>query len=183
MSEYRVSARYAKSILDLANEQKSLDAVLADMKTFAAMVAASKDLQNLLSSPIINGDKKMSVLKSVFEKGFQKLTISFFEIVVRKKRERLLADIANSFVSQYNEMHQIATATVKSAITLSETALNEIKAHIEAQTGKKVNLTATVDANLIGGVVVQIGDRLFDASIAGKLGKLKQELLNSYISK
>jgi F-type H+-transporting ATPase subunit delta len=183
MSEYRVSARYAKSILDLANEQKCLDAVLADMKAFNATVAANKELRNLLSSPIVHGDKKLSVLKSIFEKGFQKLTISFFDIVIRKKREALLVDIANNFIVQYNEMHQIASATVKSAITLSESALNEIKTHIESQTGKKISLTAKVDSNLIGGVVVQIGDRLFDASVSGKLGKLKQELLNSYISK
>lgn len=183
MSEYRVSARYAKSILDLANEQKCIDAILADMNTFIATVASNKELRNLLSSPIINGDKKMSVLKSVFEKGFQALTISFFAIVIRKKRENLLVDIAKNFVAQYNEMHHIATATVKSAIALSEQALNEIKSHIELQTGKKVSLSTKVEADLIGGVVVQIGDRLFDASIAGKLGKLKQELLNSYISK
>ena len=65
----------------------------------------------------------------------------------------------------------------------SEAAVAEVKKHIEAQTGKKVTLTALVDAKLIGGIVVQVEDKLFDASVAGKLGKLKNELLNSYISK
>ena len=77
----------------------------------------------------------------------------------------------------------MANATVKSAVQLSDDVLNEIKGHIESQTGKKINLTATVSPDLIGGVVVQVGDKLFDASISGKLSKLKQELLNSYISK
>ncbi len=183
MSEYRVSSRYAKSLLDLAKEQNCLDAVLADMKSFSATVKANKELLNLLNSPIINGDKKFTVLSNVFGKAFQKLTFSFIQIVVRKKREKLLLDIATNFVNQYNEMFQIAGATVKSAVTLSENTLNEIKSQIEAQTGKKISLTAKVEKELIGGLVVQVGDRLFDASVSGKLGKLKQELLNSYISK
>ena len=109
--------------------------------------------------------------------------MKFFAIVVRKKREPMLQAVADGFVEQYNTKFNIANASVKSAIELSEAALAEIKSHLESQTGKKINLSSKVDAELIGGVVVQVGDRLFDASIAGKLGKLKQELLNSYISK
>lgn len=183
MSEYRVAARYAKSILDLSIEQKCLDGVLSDMQTFANIVSKSGDMRSLLASPVVPGDKKMAVLKNLFEKQFQPLTIKFFEIIVRKKREGFLGAVANGFVEQYNRMNNIANATVKSAIELSEAAINEIKGHIESQTGKKINLTATVNPDLIGGVVVQVEDKLFDASIAGKLGKLKQELLNSYISK
>lgn len=183
MSEYRVAARYAKSLLDLAKEQNNLDAVLSDMKAFANVIEHSKEMNMLLNSPIINGDKKLSVLKSLFAGKFQPVTISFFDIIIRKKRERFLGAVAKGFVEQYNLMSNIANATVKSAITLSDAAIAEIKGHIERQTGKKINLTTKVDSNLIGGVVVQVEDRLFDASIAGKLGKLKQELLNSYISK
>jgi F-type H+-transporting ATPase subunit delta len=183
MSEYRVAARYAKSILDLSIEQKSLDAVLSDMQTFANIVSNSGDMRNLLASPIVPGDKKFAVLKHLFEKQFQPLTIKFFDIIIRKKREGFLGAIAKGFVEQYNELNNIANASVKSAVALSEAVINEIKGHIESQTGKKINISATVDPNLIGGVVVQVEDKLFDASVAGKLGKLKQELLNSYISK
>jgi F-type H+-transporting ATPase subunit delta len=183
MSEYRVSARYAKSLLDLSIEQNNLDAVFSDMKNFATILRANKDLHNMLCSPIINGDKKMAVLNNVFANKFEALTMKFFAIVVRKKREPMLQAVADGFVEQYNTKFNIANASVKSAIELSEAALAEIKSHLESQTGKKINLSSKVDAGLIGGVVVQVGDRLFDASIAGKLGKLKQELLNSYISK
>jgi F-type H+-transporting ATPase subunit delta len=183
MSEYRVAARYAKSILDLSIEQKSLDAVLSDMKTFANIVTNSGDMRNLLASPIVPGDKKLAVVKHLFEKHFQPLTIKFFEIIIRKKREGFLGTIAKGFIEQYNQLNNIANATVKSAIELSDAVIDEIKGHIESQTGQKINISATVEPELIGGIVVQVGDKLFDASIAGKLGKLKQELLNSYISK
>jgi F-type H+-transporting ATPase subunit delta len=183
MSEYRVAARYAKSLLDLAKEQNNVDAVLNDMRTFARLVADNKEMALLLNSPIINGDKKLSVLKSIFEASFQKVTIAFLDVIIRKKREAFLEAVANGFIEQFNTLNNIATATVKSAVPLSDAVVAEIKSHIESQTGKAITLTASVNPDLIGGVVVQVGDKLFDASVAGKLGKLKHELLNSYISK
>lgn len=183
MSEYRVAGRYAKSLLDLSREQNNLDAVLGDMRTLAAAISGNSELENLLKSPIINGDKKMAVLKQLFESRFQPVTIAFFGIIIRKKREHFLEAIANGFIEQYNRLNAISSALVRSAIPLSDAALAEVKKHIESQTGKKVNLTAKVDEKLIGGLVVQVEDKLFDASVAGKLGKLKNELLNSYISK
>ena len=183
MSEYRVAARYAKSLLDLAKEQNNVDAVLNDMRTFARLAAKNKEMALLLNSPIINGDKKIAVLNRLFESTFQKVTISFFEIIIRKKRENFLESVANGFIEQFNTLNNISTATVKSAVPLSNEVIAEIKSHIEKQTGKTITLTASVNPDLIGGLVVQVEDKLFDASIAGKLGKLKHELLNSYISK
>lgn len=183
MSEYRVAARYAKSLLDLANEQNNLKAVLGDMQHFAAVVDGNKEMHLLLNSPIINGDKKAAVLKALFATQYQPITVSFFDIIIRKRREKYLGAVALGFIEQYNKLSNIANATVKSATTLSDAAIAEVKSHIEKQTGKSINLVATVDENLIGGIVVQVEDKLFDASIAGKLGKLKHELLNSYISK
>lgn len=183
MSEYRVAGRYAKSLLDLSREQNSVEAVLADMRSFSSVLATNSELAHLLNSPIIHGDKKFTVLKQIFEKSFQKVTISFFDIIIRKKREKFLQAVADGFIEQYNKLNNVATATVKSAIPLSEAALAEVKKHIEAQTGKAITLTAKVDEKLIGGIVVQVEDKLYDASVSGKLGKLKKELLNSYISK
>lgn len=183
MSEYRVAGRYAKSLLDLSREQNLVEPVLADMKQFGSTLAQNSELEQVLKSPIIQGDKKFAILKQLFEKSFQKLTLSFLEIIVRKKREQFLGAIADGFIEQYNKLNNMASATVKSATPLSEAALAEIKKHIESQTGQRITLAATVDQNLIGGIVVQVGDRLYDASVAGKLSKLKNELLNSYISK
>lgn len=183
MSEYRVAGRYAKSLLELAQEKNILDTVLNDMKSFSKVYEENSSLAHALSSPVINSDKKLAVLKQVFEKSFNPLSIQFFDIIVRKNREQYLKAIADGFIEQYNTLKNVAKATVKSATALSEDVLAQITKHIEQQTGKTIQLTAKVDENLIGGLVVQVGDRLFDASIAGKLGKLKNELLNSYISK
>lgn len=183
MSEYRVAGRYAKSLLELAQERNILDTVLNDMQSFSTVLAQNSELAYVLNSPIINSDKKLAVLKQVFEKSFNPLSIQFFGIIIRKNREQFLKAIADGFIEQYNALKNIAKATVKSATALSDEVLAQITKHIEQQTGKTILLSAKVDEKLIGGLVVQVGDRLFDASIAGKLGKLKNELLNSYISK
>ncbi|MFN7312238.1 MAG: ATP synthase F1 subunit delta [Bacteroidota bacterium] len=183
MSEHRVASRYAKSLLDLAKEQNIVDAVVADIRTLAAVLKENRNLESVLKSPIITGERKLTVLTKIFEGSFQKITIVFFDVVIRKKRERYLPAMIKAFIEQYNELNNIAEATVKTATPVSNEILAEIKGHIEKQTGKTINLTATTDASLIGGLVVQVGDRLFDASVSGKLNKIKNDLLNSYISK
>jgi F-type H+-transporting ATPase subunit delta len=182
MSELRVAARYAKSLIDLSGEQKNTDAVLNDMQAFTQTYAQHKQLQTLLRSPVITGDKKLAVLKKVFG-NFNKLTLAFFDIIIRKKREFYLNAIAEGFIQQYNDLNKVLAATVKTAVEIDEKTQKEIKGFIEKATGKNVELKNTVDASLIGGLVIQMEDKLYDASVAGKLRKAKQELLNTYISK
>jgi F-type H+-transporting ATPase subunit delta len=183
MSEQRVSGRYAKSLIDLAIEQNLLEAINADILAFKATIDQNHALESLFKNPIIKGDKKLAILKQIFGSSFDKLTISFFEIVIDKKREYYLSDIANAFIAQYNVINKITTAQVKTAVAISAEVVSEVKAFIEKQTGKKVILETTVDPELIGGLIIQMEDKLYDASISGKLRKAKQELLNIYISK
>ena len=105
------------------------------------------------------------------------------EIVIRKKREYYLPDIAIAFIGQYNDINKITTANVKTAVAVSDEVIAEVRTFIEKQTGKKVILETSVNPELIGGLVIQMEDKLYDASISGKLRKAKQELLNTYISK
>jgi len=183
MSEQRVSGRYAKSLIDLAIEQKKLEAINADILAFRSVIAHTPALVNMLKSPVVQGDKKFAVINKVFGASFNPLTISFMEIVIRKKREYYLPDIAIAFIAQYNEINKITTANVKTAVAVSDSVIAEVRAFIEKQTGKKVNLETSVDPEIIGGLVIQMEDKLYDASISGKLKKAKQELLNTYISK
>lgn len=182
MSEFRAAARYAKSLIDLSIEKNLLEQIHADMKSFLSVYKQNPALQALLKSPIITSDKKMAVLNKLFGQSFQKLTIQFFEIITRKNRAAYLDAIARSVISQYNDLKNIATATVKSAIALDKKTYDEIQNFIAKATGKNIELQTIVEPNLIGGIVIKIGDKLYDASIAGSLNKAKQELLNTYIS-
>lgn len=183
MSEQRVSGRYAKSLVDLALERKALDAVYADMVLLKQTIEANSSLANMLKSPIIKTDKKQAIVKQVFSNYLSELSITFINLVAAKNRSYYLYDIAIQFIVQYNEINRITTAHVKTAVAISPEVQAEVKRFLEAQTGKRVELKNSVDQDLIGGMVIQIEDRLYDASISGKLRKAKQELLNTYISK
>jgi F-type H+-transporting ATPase subunit delta len=183
MSEQRVSGRYAKSLIDLAIEQNKLEVINADILAFSSALKANPSLGKMLKSPIVQGDKKFAVIQKVFAASFDKMTMSFMDIVIRKKREYYLPDIAIAFIGQYNEINKITTAKVKTAVAVSDAVIAEVRTFIEQQTGKKVILETAVDADIIGGLVIQMEDKLYDASISGKLRKAKQDLLNTYISK
>lgn len=183
MSELRVSGRYAKSIIDLSLEKNILDVIHADMLAFKKAVKETPALLNLLKNPIVHGDKKFVVLKQIFAASFNPMTISFFDIIIRKNREYYLLDIANAFIEQYNQINKITTAHIKTAVPISDEVRKELNSFIEKETGKKVILESSVDPSIIGGLIIQMEDKLFDASISGKLKKAKQELLNTYISK
>jgi len=183
MAEQRVSGRYAKSLIDLAVAQNKLDLIYADMLVFQTTLDANPALVVLFKSPIVQGDKKLAVVNKIFAASFNPITISFLEIVIRKKREYYLPDMATAFIGIYNDINNITSAKVTTAVAVSDTVINEVKAFIEKQTGKKVILETAVNADIIGGLVIQMEDKLYDSSISGKLRKAKQELLNTYISK
>jgi F-type H+-transporting ATPase subunit delta len=183
MSEHRVASRYAKSLIDLSKEQQIIDTVKQDLIVFQQTLHQNISLQSILKSPVVANGDKIAILKKVFEKSFHKLTIDFFTLVVRKNRSSVLESISQAFMEQYNEFNNIISASVKTAQAIDATVTAEVIRFIETQSGKKVALTATVDPSLIGGLVIQIGDNLYDASISGKLNKVKQNLLNTYISK
>src|SRR3546814_166777 len=111
MAESKVSSRYAKSLLDLAIEQKSLDQVRDDISLFHATLNEHSQLRAVLSSPVIDGDDKKAILHKLFDGKMNKLTLAFFDIMIRKDRERLLYDAAREFGNQYNSYKGIVKAS------------------------------------------------------------------------
>ena len=177
MSEHRVASRYAKSLLELAVEQKSLDTVYTDISDFLATAHNSIELVNLLKSPIVKGDKKRAILTSLF-KSANKVTVAFFDIIVRKGRENLLVEIAEEFKAQYNTLNGIASATVTSAVALSKKSLTEVEAFIKKQlNSNKVEIKTVVNPDIIGGLVIRFEDKLIDASIDHQLKEIKKALV------
>jgi F-type H+-transporting ATPase subunit delta len=183
MSEYKVASRYAKALIDLHLAANNLEKGFKDMKEFIDTLKKNPALTTFLKSPIIHGHKKIAVMKAVFENNLGKDTIGFFTLIIEKKREYYLPAIAAVFIEQYQKIMKIGTAEVKSAIGLDAATNEEIRRFIEKLTGKKIEMTSKIDPSLIGGIVIKTGDTLYDASISGSLQKVKQELLNTYISK
>lgn len=174
MSIFTVASRYAKSLLDLSKEQGNLDTVKTDVDGIIALLKSNTELQAVLKNPIINTDKKIDVLKAILEGKVNPLIIAFFQILVTKGRAAIILEIAQEFVREYNIVNGIVKATVTSASPLSAENIAVLESKIAEELNAKVLLTNAVDAGLIGGFVVRVGDRQVDASIAGKLNKLEK---------
>lgn len=174
MSEIKVASRYAKSLLDLAIEKNVEKEVRNDMQLFADTLRANSELASVVKNPIISLDKKKSILSAVFAGKLQDITFSFFNIMINKGRAAVLQGAAKEFINQYNIHNNINTVKVVSAAPLTDASKADIVEKVKAVLGGEVILKADVDENLIGGIILTIGDRQYDASIATKLNQLKQ---------
>ncbi len=185
MSEFRVSTRYAKSILELAIEKGQLEEVLADMKQLTAVAAANRDLDLTLKSPIVNFDKKLKVLKALFEQSANAITMAFYGIVARKNRAGLLVDIAREFQVQYNLHMGIQVANLTTTFPITEEMRKKFVSVVKEISGfEKIELHEKIDADIIGGFVLKVNDRQLDESLSSKLKALKLEFsYNHYESK
>ena len=173
MSEYRIASRYAKSLLDLADEKGVLEDVNKDMLMFSGLASENRDLVLMLKSPVVAHDKKLAVLNKVFTGKVNELTLAIFQILTKKHREAYLPAIATEFHHQYNVRKGIEEATVTTTFALDAALRKEFEGIVAKISGKKVELTEKVDENIIGGFVLKIGDRQIDDSLSSKLSALK----------
>ena len=183
MSVIRIAGRYAKSLIDLAVERGVLTEVYNDMSLFAT-VSAHNEFRVVLKSPIFNADKKSSIFDAIFGGKVNELTMAFLKILLTKGREAYLADIAAEVVAQYKKMNQIATVRLTTAQPLTEAAIADIRAKLEADKGlfNTIDLTTAVDEDLIGGFTLDFDSKRYDASIANRLQKLRAEFsTNLYV--
>ncbi len=174
MSEVRVASRYAKSLIGLAQEKGALEAVHQDMQLFAQICEENVDFRIMLRNPIINHEKKLNILKSLFNDRVHHMTSAFFEIITRKNRESVLHTIANEVHKQYNTLKGVEMAEIKTTFALDDELRAEFKSVIAKATGKNgVELKEEVDKELIGGYVLRVGGQQIDDSLKGKLKELK----------
>ena len=180
MKETRVALRYAKSLISLAEERNILEQVKEDMQTVLSVCEENADFTDMLKSPIVKADKKSSILKEIFSKEVCDLSLAFLDIVVVKRREPILAAIASCFMDLYNESKNIVKATVVTAIAITDTIKTQVLAQLKLVAGdSEVLLEERVDETIIGGFVLRIGGREFNASIANKLQQLKREFVSN----
>ncbi len=182
MSDIRVASRYARSLIELAKEKNVLEEVHNDMQLFASTVNSNHELLLLLKNPIIRNDKKLNVLKGIFGSKVSNMTMEFFKIASRKKREPYLLSVASEFESLYRIEKGIVKAEVVTAFPMTEEMRREFEAIVVKLTSKKPELVSRIDKSIIGGYILRIGDRQIDESIQSKLEELKSEFSqNPYV--
>jgi F-type H+-transporting ATPase subunit delta len=183
MADSRAASRYVKSLLGLAVEKNVLEQVHQDMLLFAKVVEENHGLRLALNNPIIKHDKKREILEAIFKGKVNALTMAIFDIITKKHREPILFTIAKQFHHAYNDHKGIGIATVTSAIPLDAAVRNELLGIIKKINDKKeIELIEKVDPSLIGGFILNVGDRQIDASMKNKLNGLKVSLShNPYV--
>jgi len=174
MSNSRAASRYIKSLLGLAVEKGVLEEVNRDMQLFAKTCKENRAFEVVLKSPIIKHDKKREILTRLFKGKVNALTMSILDILTRKNREALLPAISVGFHAAYNAYKGVEKATVKTAVPLDSKLKGEIEQIVKNLSSKKqVELVEIIDADLIGGFVLNVGDKQIDASVKNKLKTLQ----------
>jgi F-type H+-transporting ATPase subunit delta len=120
MSNYRIAARYAKSLLELAIESNKLEKVYGDMGMLYGLCQESRPFHNFIKNPIINSYKKLGIFKSLFENRIDKLSYKFIDIITRKGREDILPEIVEQFIKEYRIYKKIEIVNITTSFKLDE---------------------------------------------------------------
>jgi len=179
MSEVTIAYRYTKPLLDLALEKGIAEEVNNDMLLLRDACDTSFELKSILRNPAIRGYKKLAILKAIFREKVQPLTLSLFDVIDRRNREGILYTLSVEFTHLYKKHKGIEEITVISAVPLTDSARQSLIDKLVAQLGKQVEVTEQVDASLIGGMMIKIGNSLIDNSIRSELKRLEMNFSNS----
>lgn len=174
MSASRAAIRYAKALLSLATDNTSAEAVNSDMKSIANAIIQSDDLKQMLQNPVVKFSDKKAVLVAIL-KNPNSATTNLIDTLISNKRLSLLNAVALSFTQLYDASKGTQTATVTTAVALTDHLKTKVLAKVKALTGKEAELKSIIDESILGGFILRVGDIQYNASIANKLAKIKRE--------
>jgi len=173
----RAAIRYAKAILETAVSKGKANQVNDDMKSIITAVNSSADLKDFLASPIITSEVKMNVLSEVFG-SVEEDTKSLFRLLQENKRFEILEAIATQFNVQFDDMNGVEVANVTTAFPITADLEAKILAKATSMSTKKITIQNTIDPSIIGGFILRIGDKQYNASVSNRLQELKREFSN-----
>lgn len=180
MPNPRLATRYAKALLDLAIEQGQLDKVFEDMQWLQAVCNQNREFTNLLRSPVVKPESKKKIVNAVTEGNIGTISKSFTTLLITKNRELNLPEICTAFINQYRQYKNINIVKLTSALPLTEAVKDKIIEHLKTDAGlENIELEETVKPDLIGGFVLEVGDKMIDASIAYDLRVLAKQFKNN----
>lgn len=170
----RAAIRYAKAIIEIATESNNTTAVNNDMKTIVSAIKESEELKDFLSNPIVNGTVKMNALSEIFP-SLQTETKGLFQLLLANKRFEILSAIATQFNNLFDIASGVEKAVVTTVVPLTAELEVLVKNKLKEFSSNTISITNVVDASIIGGFVLRIGDKQYNASVANKLQQLKRE--------
>lgn len=180
MSDFNISTRYAKALLELSEVKKIFDKVSEDAEFIFNTFAGSKELKKILANPVIDSNKKKSIVEEIFTSKVSKETMGFILFVVNKGREEYIFPVMKRFLQLRDKKLGFINVEISSATELSAEQKNELTDKLKNYTGKQVRLKYKIDTSILGGFIARIGDTIMDASILQQLKSLRQKFSEDY---
>lgn len=175
MNGTKVAYRYAKSLLEVAQEKNILENVYNDMIFVRDTLNDNPDFAEYVSSPVVKTADKIEIAKKIFEGKIETLSLDFLILVSNNGREDVYLQIVKRFIYLYDEVKGVEVAKVISAVKIENKLLSKIQKHVSALTGKDIDIVEEINEDIIGGYILKIGDYQYDASILNNVQKLQRE--------
>ena len=166
---------YANALFEVASENDVTDEVREQLGQFADELDQNRDLQVFLFSPYFSSQEKKEGISKIVE-GADERFLNFLELLAERHRMPAIFRVRRAYDALWREENKLLPVTVTSAIDLDEGLVEGLGRQIEEQTGKKVELTSKVDADVLGGLVLQVGNMVLDASIRNRLEQLRKQV-------
>jgi F-type H+-transporting ATPase subunit delta len=169
-----VSDRYASALYELAAEKKLVDSVLNDLSNLKNILKDNKELSLVVKSPLISSSDKQNIFETLLKKiNSNELTNTFIKVIEKNKRFSNLASIITQFININSQKRGDVIADITSADELNDDQKNNITNQLKSILGDKLSLSFDVDKNIMGGLIVKVGSKMIDTSLANKINKLK----------
>ena len=169
-----VSDRYASALYELAAEKKLVDSVLNDLSNLKNILKDNKELSLVVKSPLISSSDKQNIFETLLMKiNANELTNTFIKVIEKNKRFSNLASIITQFININSQKRGDVIADITSADELNDDQKNNITNQLKSILGDKLSLSFDVDKNIMGGLIVKVGSKMIDTSLANKINKLK----------
>ena len=172
-----VSVRYAKALFKLSVEKGVVEEVYKDIQLLSEHYEDSDDFRLFVLSPVVKAEKKKALLKTVFEDAVNPIIMGILNLIIDNNREEILDAVFRSFSDFYKTEKNIKTATLYSAFEMDKEFQNEIKLLVAKELNCEVELSVIVKTELLGGFILKVDDKMVDASILGKLKRVRKHLV------
>ena len=173
MREIRIAKPYAQALYDAATEQDILDGIIADVNQVLQLTQESEDFDQFLANPILSPQFKSEMFQQLLSETVHPLTLNFLLLLALKQRERSLVSILQMFLEIVDLQAGRVVAQVTSAVPLTDAQKANLTQHLSDYSGAEVRLELSEDAEIQGGVVVRLGDTVFDGSITSQLQRMR----------
>ncbi|OFX82788.1 MAG: ATP synthase F1 subunit delta [Bacteroidetes bacterium GWF2_33_16] len=178
MYQSQITVRYAKALFLLASEKNKLEEVKNDIVLIYDTLKLSSDLNTLLKHPVIKSSEKVKALTNLFGSQIDPITLTFLELIINNKREAYIERMFQNFINIYKKSKDINIAVLTTALELTNEEKTTILRNIESKTKSTIELNQIVDESIIGGFILQIGDKEIDVSVLKQLQRFKESLID-----